>query len=303
MILKRAAAGLLSLAAVCAAAAQSPPLTNMRDVPKRLAPVVETELAFAAAARERGMKEAFIEYAAEDGLLFRRTAVNARELWRQTNPAPTGLLSWYPTYADISRAGDLAWTTGPWEFRDKPGDKKASGHGHFVTVWRRQPDGTWRFALDIGVSHAAPAVREETLKYPDSAKEGAAAGSPKEAEAARAKILEAEAELAHDAANGGAGPATHLRKSVDVRLYRQDAFPLVGSYTASRILRESARLVFRVAGAGASLSGDLGYAYGTYETVGQASGGHFVRIWKRQGSRFQIVLEITNPVPPPPKSN
>lgn len=309
MKLKRAGAGrrrlaafIISLAAI-GAAAQSP-LTNLKDVPKTLKPMVETELAFAAAARARGIKDSFIEYAADDGLLFRRTAVNAKELWRQTNPAPTGLLSWYPTYADVSRAGDLGWTTGPWEFRGKPDDREASGHGHFITVWRRQADGTFRFALDIGVGHAAPAVPERTLTFPASAKQGGAAGSEKEAETARAAIVAAEAEIAAESAANGPGRAVLARASEELRLYRQNVSPLVGKAAAAPALeKEASRLTFRLTGAGASRSGDLGYSYGTYETGGDAPGGHFMRIWKRQGSRWQIVLEVTNPIPPPPKSN
>lgn len=299
----RLAAFVISLAALGAAAGQSP-LTNLKSVPKALAPVVETELAFAAAARARGIRDSFIEYAAEDGLLFRRTAVNAREFWRKATPAPTGLLSWYPTYADVSRAGDVGWTTGPWEFRDKPDDKEASGHGHFVTVWRRQADGTFRFALDMGVGHAAPAVTERTLKFPASAKRGGAGGSEKEAETARAAIVAAEAEVAAESAANGSGRAVLARASEELRLYRQNVSPLVGKAAAAPALeKEASRLAFRLAGAGASRSGDLGYSHGTYDAGGEAPGGHYVRIWKRQAGRWQIVLEVTNPIPPAPGSN
>ncbi|HEV2860662.1 MAG TPA: nuclear transport factor 2 family protein [Pyrinomonadaceae bacterium] len=300
---RRLAAFMISLAALGAAVAQSP-LTNLKAVPKTLMPVVETELAFAAAARARGVRDSFIEYAAEDGLLFRRTAVNAREFWRKATPAPTGLLSWYPTYADVSRAGDVGWTTGPWEFREKPDDREASGHGHFVTVWRRQADGTFRFALDMGVRHSAPATPETTLTFPDSAKRGGPGGSEKEAETARAAIVAAEAEIAAASAATGSGRAVLARASEDLRLYRQDATPFVGKAAAAPALeKETSRLTFRLAGAGASRSADLGYTYGTYEAGGDAPGGHYMRIWKRQGGRWQIVLEVTNPIPPPPKSN
>lgn len=299
----RLAALIISLAALGAAAGQAP-LTNLKEMPKTLKPLVETELAFAAAARARGIKDSFIEYAAEDGLLFRRTAVNAREFWRQANPAPTGLLSWYPTYADVSRAGDVGWTTGPWEFCGKPDDREASGHGHFVTVWRRQADGTFRFALDMGVGHAAPAAPEKTLAFPASAKQGGAAGSEKEAEAARAGIVAAEAEIAAESAAKGSGRALLARASEELRLYRQNVSPLVGKAAAAPALeKEASRLTFSMAGAGASRSGDLGYAYGTYDTGDHEPGGHFMRIWKRQGGRWRVVLEVTNPIPPPPKSN
>src|SRR3712207_8977944 len=58
-------------------------------------------------------------------------------LFRSRGAVP-GLLTWQPAYADMSRAGDLGYTFGPWEFRPKSLEEKPTGHGHFVTVWRRQ---------------------------------------------------------------------------------------------------------------------------------------------------------------------
>src|SRR5947209_2622659 len=115
---------LLAVLLAASASAQLPPLpTGDKNFPKSLAPVVEAEHAFALYSIEHGMKEAFLRFAAPDGIIFRRSPVNAVEAWTQTNPAPAGLLTWYPTYADVSRAGDLGWTTGPYEFREKPADK------------------------------------------------------------------------------------------------------------------------------------------------------------------------------------
>ncbi len=169
---------------------------------KELRALVETERAFSRAATEKGMKDAFIEYAAEDGLLFRRTVVNAKELWRQTNPPPTGLLMWGPSFADISRAGDMGYTTGPWEFRAKPTDTAAAGHGHFVTVWRKQADGTFRFALDIGIGHAAPAMPSNILQYPPPGRAGKTVKEV-DAETARKELLSAESSFTNAAASKG----------------------------------------------------------------------------------------------------
>lgn len=58
-------------------------------------------------------------------------------------------LSWHPEYAHV--VGDVGVTSGPYEVHvlDKTGhDKK--GTGKYVTVWRRQKDGSWRFAWDGG---------------------------------------------------------------------------------------------------------------------------------------------------------
>src|SRR3954463_6983121 len=137
-----------------------------KDFPARLGPVVEAEHAFAQYSIDHGMKDAFLSFAAPDGVVFRRGPVNAIELWKSRNPAPTGLLTWWPTYADVSLAGDMGWTTGPFEFREKPTDEKPSGTGHFFTVWRRQSDGTFKFVLDLGIEHPAPNAPETMLRYP-----------------------------------------------------------------------------------------------------------------------------------------
>jgi ketosteroid isomerase-like protein len=278
--------------------------------------MVQAELAFSEAARAKGMKDAFIEFAAPDGLMFRRGAVNARELWRRTDPAPTGRLSWHPTYADVARSGELGYTTGPWEFRPDPSDEKASGHGHFVTLWRMQADGSWLFALDIGVNHAAPAEPDSVLKYPASAKDEGylktlrgGRGSERTADAARVSILAAENGLATDANAQGAGAALLARAAEDIRVYRQNALPFVGLEAARPALEKEAERRFTIAeGVGAAESGELGYAYGTY--LSGSERGSYLRIWKRTSGNWRrrsegewrVVLDITNPSPPPRKS-
>ena len=279
-------------------------LTQKDSMTKELRDMVETERAFSRASTERGMKDAFIEYAAADGLLFRRTVVNAKELWRQTNPAPTGLLTWWPSFADISRAGDLGYTTGPWEFRAKSTDKEAEGHGHFVTLWRRQPDGTFRFALDIGIGHAAPSSPSNVLQYPPPGRAGEAAKEVN-AEAARGELTSAESAFTKAAAEKGLAEAFVASADGEVRIYRQNTFPAVGrEHIRETAEAKSGATSWKLTDAGVSRSGDLGYSYGTYEYKAKAADdvkpseqGHYVRFWKRApGQRWRIVLDITNPV-------
>ncbi|MBC7932374.1 MAG: nuclear transport factor 2 family protein [Rubrivivax sp.] len=290
--------------------AQMPPSpVNDKNFPSALAPVVEAEYAFARHSIAHGMKDAFIRFAAPDGIIIRRAPVNAIELWTKTNPAPTGQLSWYPIFADVSRAGDLGYTTGPWEFRDKPADKDASGNGHFITLWRKQSDGTWKYEFDMGVSHAAPASRETALAYPASARgagnkdKGAANIS-----AALASLRHAERELAHESGTNGWARALLAYADDTVRLYRQDSFPFIGLEATRRALDGKTEVTaWRVAKANVASSGDLGYAYGAYESKAKATdekateAGNYMRIWKRQGGKWRVVLEVATPVPPPPK--
>jgi ketosteroid isomerase-like protein len=55
-------------------------------------------------------------------------------------------MTWRPTEGDIAASGDLGYTIGRWEFTGAEG----SARGSYVTIWRRQPDGSWKVVVDIG---------------------------------------------------------------------------------------------------------------------------------------------------------
>src|SRR5687767_2975941 len=110
--------------------------------------MVETERAFARMSEELGIRPSFMAFIADDGILFRPTAVRGKQ-WMTDNPLPPSakrpLLRWQPTFADIARAGDLGYTFGPWEYKDDIKDAKPVAFGHFLTVWKKQGDGWWKF--------------------------------------------------------------------------------------------------------------------------------------------------------------
>ena len=99
--------------------------------------------------QEKGTRAAFLEWLADDAIVFRPGPVNGKEAW---NKRPeTGLdLIWEPTFAAIARSGDFGYDTGPSKWRTKKTDEKFSGYGHFVSIWKKQKDGKWKFMLDCG---------------------------------------------------------------------------------------------------------------------------------------------------------
>jgi hypothetical protein len=56
--------------------------------------------------------------------------------------------TWWPDTAVVAASGDLGYTLGRYAVRDTAGDTTATGH--YVTVWQKQPDGSWKIAVDIG---------------------------------------------------------------------------------------------------------------------------------------------------------
>ncbi len=135
--------------------------------------MVDTERAFAKMSEDQGTRPAFVTFIADDGILFRPRAVKGKQ-WFAEHPLPPSdkrpLLSWYPAVAGMARAGDLGYTTGPWEFKPDIHDAKSVAWGHFLTVWKRQPDGSWKFAIDLGISNPQPAQTEAPWELPQGYK-------------------------------------------------------------------------------------------------------------------------------------
>ena len=85
------------------------------------------DAAFAARAAEIGHHAAFIEYLAEDAVLFRPEAVRGQE-WLATHEPAGGQLEWSPAAAAVGCTATLAVTTGPWRYSNTEGGEPVAGH-------------------------------------------------------------------------------------------------------------------------------------------------------------------------------
>lgn len=115
--------------------------------------MLAAERAFAADASARGTRAAFLAALADDGLVFAPGPHSGQRTW-EARPDNKNRLEWAPALAEISASGDLGYTSGPWRFT-ADGSEKASGFGHFFTIWRKGADGKWKVLIDHGISHKA----------------------------------------------------------------------------------------------------------------------------------------------------
>ena len=129
--------------------------------------LIETEKSFAALSGAKGIKSSFLAYLADDSVVFAPSAVNGREHYGARPDDSPATLSWYPVFADISENGALGYTTGRGEYRTKgnAADTKIY-YSEYATVWRRQADGNYKVALDIGISHDKPSSDDRTVASP-----------------------------------------------------------------------------------------------------------------------------------------
>src|SRR5437660_8996202 len=264
--------------------------------------IVEAERAFARAAAAKGTRDAFLEFLADDGIIFQPGPVNGKQFWQARAPRK-GLLSWEPIFADVSLAGDMGYTTGPYEFRPNGADDKPIAFGQYFTVWKKQTDGSWKVALDRGASNPQPAGPIAPLQFPKDERP-VTKRVDVDAVTGRALLLTIEAEFSNASSSQGIEKAFRSYLADDARLLRENTPPAVGKPVALAALSTKKGILrWQPTMADISRSGDLGYTYGTYDLKGaggdqKPAHGNYVRVWKRQtNGRWKVVIDILNPVP------
>ena len=66
-------------------------------------------------------------------------------------------LKWHADAAGLARSGELGYTSGSYDvsFTEAPG-KAGSDKGKYLTLWRKQTDGSWKVLFDIYNSDLPP---------------------------------------------------------------------------------------------------------------------------------------------------
>ena len=294
-------AGFLLLAPLLAAIGAPSPQAGRKpgdEWPSALSAIVEAERAFSRAAAEHGTKEAFLAFMAEEAVLFRPQPVPGKK-WMMERPAPTGKLSWRPIFADVSAAGDLGYTTGPYEFRKDPADAAAASFGNYITIWQRQPDSTWKVLIDLGSANPPPATPAPDFN-PRQAKPVVNEKQGMGADAVSSMLASLDRRLSSLSAAKGPAAALRLHVAKEARFMRAGRQPAVGAREVEVLLpAEPGTWTWDPAKSGGSISGDMGYTYGAFQLQntksgeGQAQSGYYLRIWKKQpNDEWKIVLDI-----------
>lgn len=118
--------------------------------------VAALEDRFCAMAKERGILAAFQHFAAPDVAFIDtdprqwRGAAAVRQRMGEDKPGVS--LTWSATFTDVSDDGTLGYNYGRYELR-APGADGAEivRGGWFLSIWKRQPDGQWKYVMDTGV--------------------------------------------------------------------------------------------------------------------------------------------------------
>lgn len=257
--------------------------------------MVEAEKKFYETGQEKGTRAAFLAFLAEDGIVFRPGPLNGKEVWGKREETGFDLV-WEPTFAAIARSADFGYDTGPAKWRANKKEEKFSGHGQFISIWKKQKDGSWKVALDVGIENPQPTGKPETLRtiVPSESKTSV------DLNAAQMGRWETQQKFA-EAAKKDSAMATMAFAGPEIRVFRDGHFPAVGKEAASKLLDAAAgRLTFQMLGADMSRSADLSYTYGRYSKLRPkgTEQGHYFQIWQtNDAGAWKLVLDWAQPLP------
>jgi ketosteroid isomerase-like protein len=260
--------------------------------------MVDAERKFYQTGQEKGTRAAFLAFLSDDAIVFRPGPVKGREAWSKREENGLDLV-WEPTFAVIAQSGDFGYDTGPAKWRPNKKDEKFTGHGQFVSIWKKQKDGAWKVALDCGIENPEPAGTPEPLRTivpvePSRMSVDLNAGQKSRGEAFQKFAAAARTDSA---------AATLAWAADEIRIYRNGRFPSLGKDAASPLLNETGgKISFESGAADMSLSADLSYSYGKYSKAldkGMEEG-HYFQIWQTDANgAWKLVLDWQQALPKP----
>ncbi|HVF89424.1 MAG TPA: nuclear transport factor 2 family protein [Blastocatellia bacterium] len=269
--------------------------------------LAEAERGFCRDVAAKGVRGGFLANLADDGVLFRPHPVPGKK-FLEASPARPGLLTWEPAFAEASGGGDLGYTTGPWEFRNKSPEEEPAGRGNYMSIWKKQPDGTWKVALDLGIGNTPGEPKPSGLKTHVN-RSVPASRLKAVGEADKAALMSHDREFLEAFRAKGVGGGYAPYASDDIRMLRDGKLPVIGKKAALALLSErQGELSWQPVGGDLSRAGDLGYTYGKAEFAPQGADAgkteyfNYVHIWRREpGGSWKLVLDLATASPPPSK--
>ena len=126
--------------------------------------IEKAEANFEKARADRGL-EGWLSFFADDTADFVRGGPFTftkdemrRRLQKDFDPADQ--LTWKPVKIEVADSGDLAYSLGTWQLKGKdPKGNDVTQTGKYLTVWKKQKDGSWKVVADTGNVDPPPAPK------------------------------------------------------------------------------------------------------------------------------------------------
>jgi ketosteroid isomerase-like protein len=109
----------------------------------------KADIAFSEYSKLKGMHKAFLQFIADDAVLLHSNTIpiiGADAILFIANMNDANLeLTWNPLGGEVASSGELGYTYGTFFLKK---DTTTMQQGSYVTIWKKQPDGKWKFVLE-----------------------------------------------------------------------------------------------------------------------------------------------------------
>jgi len=124
------------------------------DIQKYNEELMKADRDFSQYSVDHGKNAAFLKFAAEDVTFlapnsYPMVGIGLLEEKQAKRPDTTYILTWEPIYSRAAESGELGYTYGTWELKIKA-DPANNSKGTYVTIWKRNDKGEWKYILDTG---------------------------------------------------------------------------------------------------------------------------------------------------------
>jgi ketosteroid isomerase-like protein len=279
-----------------------PGVAQQSGLTPSLSSLVNTEREFAATSLKEGIRASFWKYFADDGISISPKPHVYKESALETPPPAHPLartLFWEPIVADVSSSGDLGYTMGPASLKDSAKGDVPIWYGFYFSIWKRQKDGDWKVAVDIGTS-STNVVEKYFGQQLTPAIHASITSGPKtlQGKAAVTGLLNCEKTFSKSAAMGSVRSAYEKALDPDARALREGLVPLSGKEAIlAYLVKGTALRSVEPMHADVSAAGDMGYTYGAYRDGKKPKdpAGYYVRVWRRDVKGvWKIVIETAS---------
>jgi hypothetical protein len=258
--------------------------------------VIAAEKSFNKLVERKGIKDAFLAVADPEGIVFRPQVVKITDFYGQIDKQP-GSLIWEPKFARISANSDLAFSAGPYVYQNGKDDSDKV-FGHYVSVWRADPDNKLKLLIDLGIQHPEPEGSGEItdFKEPDSTKQTAPSKDPFNG---KSIIIGTDKIFNHELTVSALATYKEFL-SPEAHYYFPGFEPIVGTDKIMKfIANEGINISAETINVGRSTSNDLAYSYGRarIKKGDIVSDYNYVRIWEIDDShKWNVLLEVFSAV-------
>ncbi len=111
--------------------------------------LIQTDVAFSALSKSKGMRESYMEYLDSNATILRVghlpiEGADVIDYLIQQDDASVSY-SWDPHHGEVAESGELGYTYGVYLMQSR--ESQETIYGTYMSVWRKQSDGKWKLLI------------------------------------------------------------------------------------------------------------------------------------------------------------